>query len=527
MLLVQADTFEAIWCFIFPIVSFSRGTVPSNSAYCQASGFLLAFGIQSSDFAALLIAVHTGLYIFRGHDGLYPFRTLSYGIWFGFAALFASLPFVHSPGYVNRSEICYLPFKPEWVRRAFSWIPRYVIFAAIVLIYTAIYLNVIIVMKNKPRSNSTESGSGSGSGGSKCRRLRSMNVSSGYRSENAKKNSSLPVPAVSEPGLPSATSMPNVENGSRCNPAPWTASEQTNDGRRRGDLEHSSRIALANHDANRLGSGMTDTSQFIFSHGILDSQARTGNMIFSFCRPNLVHPAHELQCNQPPGTSYQGTRRHRRISEPPQTTEGRVTLWQRLASRSKFTIKQAGNSTFAWPSKFRRKTCDSPSDRTAISSLSSPSKSIFRAKARRQVRYMFMYPLGYLALWVLPFVAQLIERDGSIAPPFPLLLLAQVSLCLQGALDAIIFLCWEKPWKYPKNQQYEHCSKSWANIYRMNFRSGFKVGRTREEMQVDMMDARMRRGIELAERQPRSRRREMAVDWWDPVVRTIDEIHDV
>jgi hypothetical protein len=140
---------------------------------------------------------------------------------------------------------------------------------------------------------------------------------------------------------------------------------------------------------------------------------------------------------------------------------------------------------------------------------------------------MFMYPLGYLALWVLPFVAQLIERDGSIAPPFPLLLLAQVSLCLQGALDAIIFLCWEKPWKCPKNQQYEHCSKSWANIYRMNFRSGFKVGRTREEMQVDMMDARMRRGIELAERQPRSRRREMAVDWWDPVVRTIDEIHDV
>jgi G protein-coupled receptor GPR1 len=149
MLLIQADALEAVWCLIFPVVSLSRGSVASDSTYCQVSGFMFALSIESSDFAAFLIAAHTGLYIFRGRDGLYSFRYLSYALCFAFAITFSSLPFLNSPAYVNRSELCYLPYDPDWVRRAFSWIPRYTLFALILLIYTSIYLYVIFAMKKK------------------------------------------------------------------------------------------------------------------------------------------------------------------------------------------------------------------------------------------------------------------------------------------------------------------------------------------------------------------------------------------
>lgn len=60
-LLIVSDLWKAIQYFIFPIVVFIRGEVDSTSDFCQASGFFLALGIEVSDFAILMIALHAAL----------------------------------------------------------------------------------------------------------------------------------------------------------------------------------------------------------------------------------------------------------------------------------------------------------------------------------------------------------------------------------------------------------------------------------------------------------------------------------
>ena len=48
MLLIQSEMFKALCFLIFPIVSLATGGIPTASPFCQASGFFLAFGLESS-----------------------------------------------------------------------------------------------------------------------------------------------------------------------------------------------------------------------------------------------------------------------------------------------------------------------------------------------------------------------------------------------------------------------------------------------------------------------------------------------
>ena len=154
LFLIISDTWKSLWYFIFPIVSFSKGgRVPSASNFCQASGFLLSIGLEASDFAILMIALHTLLYIFKrpqikGEGGLYPYRKYVYPLWLGLPILFAGLAFTNSQeAYVTSGTFCYLPKRPFWYRLALSWIPRYVIFMTIFSMYAAIWAYVNIKFK--------------------------------------------------------------------------------------------------------------------------------------------------------------------------------------------------------------------------------------------------------------------------------------------------------------------------------------------------------------------------------------------
>ena len=148
--LIISDTLKAIWYFIFPIVVFTRGPVTSTSNFCQASGFSLAFALEASDMAILIIALHATLCILRpnntiGEGGLYPYRNWIYPLWLGPPLLSASLAFVKdSDGYVTAGTFCYFPKRPIWYRLALAWIPRYLIITSILLMYIWIYLYVHI-----------------------------------------------------------------------------------------------------------------------------------------------------------------------------------------------------------------------------------------------------------------------------------------------------------------------------------------------------------------------------------------------
>jgi G protein-coupled receptor GPR1 len=137
---------KAVWYFVFPLVVFVGGPVSSTSNFCQASGFLLAFAIEASDMAILLIALHSTLCILRsdstiGASGLYRYRNWIYPMWLGPPLLAASLAFINNEeAYTVAGTFCYLPKRPFWYRLALSWVPRYLIISLILIMYVWIYI---------------------------------------------------------------------------------------------------------------------------------------------------------------------------------------------------------------------------------------------------------------------------------------------------------------------------------------------------------------------------------------------------
>jgi G protein-coupled receptor GPR1 len=165
-----------------------------------------------------------------------------------------------------------------------------------------------------------------------------------------------------------------------------------------------------------------------------------------------------------------------------------------------------------------------------------------REKTARQLRALFAYPLVYILAWLFPFVSHVLRYDGGGdgdgSPPFWLLVLGIVSLCVQGAVDCALFMAREKPWRYAQGRglwlslrrRWTWCLGGWW-CFGGDGGSGSRAGRTREEMLVDGRLARKRRQEELAvEREAvrlrmgdggrgRGREREWEREWW--------EVHEV
>ncbi|KAK0667783.1 G protein-coupled glucose receptor regulating Gpa2-domain-containing protein [Cercophora samala] len=155
LLLVQSDFVKAAAFVVFPLVSLYRGNIESDSAFCQFSGFALAIGIESSDVAILLIALHSVMYIFRPKSGLYPYRHIAYSVFYLFPVSTACLAFINGNGFENVGHYCYLRTDNGWSRLALSWVPRYLICASIIGIYAFIYIYIRKRMDDYGRRSST------------------------------------------------------------------------------------------------------------------------------------------------------------------------------------------------------------------------------------------------------------------------------------------------------------------------------------------------------------------------------------
>ncbi|KAI9729301.1 MAG: hypothetical protein M1834_006972 [Cirrosporium novae-zelandiae] len=136
MLLIASGAFKALGYLIFPAFTFTHGHVSSNSGFCQTNGFFILFANDGSglDFAVFVIALHSVLYLFKPSvtrtDGrLYRYRYFVYLLWIIYPALMGTLAFVSdSKPYVNVGTFCDLPVNPTWYRLALSWVPRYIVF---------------------------------------------------------------------------------------------------------------------------------------------------------------------------------------------------------------------------------------------------------------------------------------------------------------------------------------------------------------------------------------------------------------
>ncbi|TDZ15638.1 G protein-coupled receptor GPR1 [Colletotrichum orbiculare MAFF 240422] len=412
MLLMSSDMLKSLWFIIFPIADFRSGPIASDSSFCQASGFFLSVGIEASDIAVVLIALHTAIYIFRPRhsgrqSGLYPHRRTAFGIFILVPLLMASLAFINWPGYANNGEFCYLPVRPEWTRLALSWVPRYMILLTIVALYAYIYIYVTLRMR-------------------RFGRLSAMRRAS-------------------------ATFMPDS--------GPWSHIPQTPDSRRGSEtsMEESERLRTASSTTT-----MASDIELLHSRQKIQWNWPTyGNEDGSIPEQDeSVEPRALDPSTSPLSTTFEP------ISPPPQSHIRRETIdlspsYIHQPHRPSFTAWHPPNSPTSarakslaniWSILRRGTSLDSDPDHNDTPFLFHPAMdgtgmAKTRDKIRRQLRLLFLYPFVYILIWAVPFVAHVMRWDNpEQAGPFAVVLLSLVSLSIQGLVNACLFCAVEKPW---------------------------------------------------------------------------------
>lgn len=548
VLLIQSDLIKSVWFVIPSIAHLLRGKIRSDSAFCQIAGFGLALGIEASDIAVLLIAIHLLMTILRLRTGLYRYRHWAYGAYYFFPVLFASLAFVDGTGYQEAGHYCYLRTDKSWARLALSWVPRYVICCSILAIYFFVYFYVRNRLEDYGRRSSGN-----------------MNHPRSRDTQDVP-----PTPRLISHGL--LASLPNSRRGS--------ATDQN----------------VVVKDRNRSVSSIS-TVQFELhvdeagepprsSRSGRSSKHRPAKMNWSW--PGFVPPRSSGEngrlmvedpddpLSQPlpsPPLPVHSPERPPRVSRSDNSSASPRAYWHRpvpsecstvhgnhathdLPPSSSNTVVNHNQSTYhldltlthilTMLRKGPPRTSHNPLSTRPSSSTASPGSlggdsgiTRNRERARRQLCALFAYPLVYIFVWIFPFLSHVVGYDDKVSPEDPrwLLFVSMVSLGIQGAVDCTLFTTREQPWKYAQGNFWTalrarmRFSGTWRDV-------GF-AGRTREEMYHDSQLARRRREQEIADERARraaheftqegadveagagggargaATRKTGAVEWWD------------
>lgn len=513
MLLIQSDMFKALWFMMYPIVVFTRGPVPSNSTFCQVNGFFISLGIEASDFAVLQIAIHTALYIFKpkatlGEGGLYPYRYIAYAGWIAFPLLMASLAFVNNnDSYISEGTYCYLPVRPFWYRLALGWIPRYIIFIVILFIYASIYYYVRYKFHGFNRAG-MRSGTNCSSDSTEATR----------RPPN--RHSLPPTPRLHCHGL-----IPESRQGSANESDPF-------------------KLGLSSMDSYRNGGGSLDGKSVPGAHRfMLSSFMLRNNTITVPCPPPTARASPtgsnpELSTQDPMlqySTSLPSSPRAMEAAVLHPTTS-RASVWR--DSPRGFSPTTSARPSAMYIFSILKRHQDGRNPQTSLSQLqlvNSRGQNLAdvemlrtRDKIRRQLRFLFIYPLVYIGMWVVPFVSHVLQYDDRFAsdPPFGLSCAVTIFVCSQAAVDCWLFSTREKPWRHiPGNDgTFWGSLKFWQGWDGVGERRVIihGPGKTREEMVREARAAYRRRDEELAQRKnaadgtrPGSGTHRGERDWWD------------
>ena len=483
MLLIHCDIFKSIWFLAFPAVELVFGTVKSDSAFCQASGFFLAVSVEASDIAVVLIAIHTALYIFRGEQGLYPYRKIAYTIFALFPLLLASLAFINKPAYFNTGNFCYLPIDPVWVRMALSWIPRYLAFATILLTYLAIYIYVRILMRQFSKM-------------SKKQRRESFSLLEGNESPQKRKHYVPLTPHISCHGLiPSTTTSGRTSRDGRGRqysvvstistinlevPGTRYTSKYPSKAPRRHEPSVNWRMPNFNLEAP------TSHKSPLHSEPDLRDPA-----VANYITDELTTPsnAHLRDLRSSPSSSKSPTPPTRPSTNTGETRNYSVAETSTaMHSRAPF-LPQILSTPIRPRAVNNRSSATRSSIIQALTPLDADGMIQAREKIRRQLRQLFIYPLVYVIVWILPFIVHLTSYGKGA--PFGMVAASLVFLSLQGLADAVVFSLKESPWRHPERKR--PCVLCFWKRGRVQETANSNVGRTREEMRLDGRNAREER----------------------------------
>ncbi|KAK4044194.1 G protein-coupled glucose receptor regulating Gpa2-domain-containing protein [Parachaetomium inaequale] len=526
LLLIKSDFLKSMALMVFAVATFVWGNIPSDSAFCQVSGFALAVGIESSDIAVLLIALHSAMYIFRPRSGLYPYRQLAYLVFYVWPILAACLAFINGHGYENMGPYCYLRTDRSWARMALSWVPRYLICAGIVVIYVFIYFYVRKRMGDYGRRRSEAMQAQPLGGSAKAVSTPRLCYNGLIPSTPCSRRTSatdtisaakdgLRPPSSIGPARP-ASARTSVEVAERRSSVKWnwpvfTEAPASGGNRPSADDAHDSVSPSSSTYLSPPAAAYTPRPALSLTDDLTDSPPRNSSRILS-----LHHHPQPLLSTGPDADSSPS-----------------------------ITITPADML---------------PPDPAHDDTLQTNQEHKNKKKNLRQLRSLFVYPLVYIIVWLFPFVSHVLGYDddsirhgnyhssssSSIPqngqgqgwdsekrdPPHWLLVVSIISLCVQGVVDCVLFMMRETPWRYARGRGFwVSLGKRWAWSLRGRGRwwkgswegggagaSSDGVGRTREEMLVDGRLARERREGEVAVERERgvvATRAAAGREWWD------------
>ncbi|ORY58125.1 G protein-coupled glucose receptor regulating Gpa2-domain-containing protein [Pseudomassariella vexata] len=509
MLLIQSDMMKAFWLMCCPMVYFARGQVDSSDTFCQVSAFFLTASIEASDIAVLMIAIHSGLYIFRpqrsgGETGLYPYRRYAYAIWFILPLILAAIVPISGAHFADTGTHCYLPIRPLWYRTALSWIPRYIVFVVILITYAWVYLYL----------------------GFRFRRLRldqrRASFQSGHsihKSRPPRRHSSHvlpPTPTIVHHGLLDLSPRPvligHADRRDRTSSVASTVSTLKLDegsvlAPGRPDRCHESSVPWNWLDLNYDGAVETTSRRDM----VPDEPSSPMTVSFALAASTTPAESPKDSILTAPATA------HSTPFQRPVGAESAETSTSNRGLSSLLTALRQGPSQ----SNLTNATTNTLPSVYLSQSATDDVLQKSRGKMRRQLRLLFVYPLMYIITWLAPFASHVLRYDDNAIEepqPFALLVASVASLCIGAAVDCCFFCAWEKPWRNLRGGFWEGLT---MRLRIGSYRGRRKhMGRSKEEEFREARYALDRRNQEIAELQAamaQTRPSRQPMEWWDIV----------
>jgi len=351
---------------------------------------------------------------FLGHDGLYKVRHWVLAIWILLPCFTAALAFANPYGaYQAQGAFCWLPIRPFWYRLALSWIPRYLIWLYIMWVAIRIYGHVgyefRVFGQEQDRSSSNDL-----SAASSVERGAIKNAIREHRS-HIMSNEKIDVDTVPPEDWSVPRPMP-----SRLSPNDSDQVSPANAGRRASLPAWHSPFggpASPHPPTAEIYAYPTSRSNPTSRRG--SHQIAPGIMAEDF----MVPPGFDF--TNPRGSVSTMNSNHPSTTN---TTSPDYILPPIAETR--------GNSTSVHSS--------------VHTSLGDRAQRQRRRAIQRQLRILFIYPIVYMLMWLIPFVSHCMSYSDRFAqhPVFAISLLSSFCQCFMGFADVAVF-CWrERPWRH-------------------------------------------------------------------------------
>jgi len=351
------------------------------------------------------------------HDGLYRIRYWVFAAWFIIPNIMASLAFLnHGPAFQAAGAFCYLPIRPYWYRLALSWIPRYLIWIFVMGVAIRIYRHVgnefQVFGQEKDRTTSLNMPGES----SVNRALATQALVSARRKSMAQ-----------------AAAVDLEKQDSEESAAPGDTSTL----RRKslGESRHSQpdcSLSMS-YTASRRPSAPGWSAAFAFPI----EQPPAGSQSAANSRRGSYQIASGVQAEDfAAGPSPADLARHR----PSVVT---------LASIMSSTAPSFTSIPVLPPIQEDKRTSASFGSTSARNAVTNVVQNR-RQAIQRQLRLLFIYPVTYIIIWIIPFINHSFNYSDYYAqhPFFVLNVLNTFCQCFLGFADVCVF-CWrEKPWRH-------------------------------------------------------------------------------